>query len=58
MFANASGYLWTAAYINEIGDLVADILSDITSKQRLKLFIKIFIVKLMIVALEKQLTFY
>lgn len=26
MLANASGYLWTAAYVNETGDLAADIL--------------------------------
>lgn len=36
MLANASGYLWTAAYINETGDLAADILSDIASEQRAK----------------------
>lgn len=34
--ANASGYLWTAAYINETGDLPADILSDIAAEQRAK----------------------
>lgn len=36
MLTNASGYLWTAAYINETGDLAADILSDIASEQRAK----------------------
>lgn len=36
MLANASGYLWTAAYINETGDLAADLLSDIAAEQRAK----------------------
>lgn len=36
MLTNASGYLWTAAYVNETGDLAADILSDIASEQRAK----------------------
>lgn len=36
MLANASGYLFTAAYINETGDLAADILSDIAAEQRAK----------------------
>lgn len=36
MLSNASGYLWTAAYVNETGDLAADILSDIAAKQRAK----------------------
>lgn len=36
MLANASGYLWTAAYVNETGDLAADILSNIASEQRAK----------------------
>ncbi len=36
MLANASGYLWTAAYVNETGDAAADILSDIASEQRAK----------------------
>lgn len=36
MLANASGFLWTAAYVNETGDLAADILSDIASEQRAK----------------------
>lgn len=36
MLANASGYLWTAAYINETGDLAADILSNIAAEQRAK----------------------
>ena len=36
MLANASGYLWTAAYVNETGDLAADILSDIAAEQRAK----------------------
>lgn len=36
ILANASGYLWTAAYVNETGDLAADILSDIASEQRAK----------------------
>lgn len=33
---NASGQLWTAAYINETGDLAADILSNIAAEQRAK----------------------
>lgn len=36
MLANASGYLFTSAYINETGDLAADILSDIAAEQRAK----------------------
>jgi Mn-containing catalase len=36
MLANASGYLWTAAYINETGDLAADLLSNIAAEQRAK----------------------
>lgn len=36
MLSNASGQLWTAAYVNETGDLVADILSNITAEQRAK----------------------
>lgn len=36
MLANASGYLWTAAYVNETGDLAADLLSDIAGEQRAK----------------------
>ncbi len=36
MLSNASGYLWTAAYINETGDLAADILSNIAAEQRAK----------------------
>ena len=36
MLANASGYLWTAAYVNETGDAAADILSDIAAEQRAK----------------------
>lgn len=33
---NASGQFWTAAYVNETGDLAADILSDIAAEQRAK----------------------
>ncbi|HPF45167.1 MAG TPA: manganese catalase family protein [Syntrophomonadaceae bacterium] len=33
---NASGFPWTAAYIEETGDLAADILSDISAEQRAK----------------------
>ena len=33
---NASGQLWTAAYVNETGDLPADILSNIAAEQRAK----------------------
>ncbi len=33
---NASGYLWTAAYVNETGDLAADLLSNIAAEQRAK----------------------
>lgn len=36
MLANASGYLWTGAYIEETGDLAADILSNIAAEQRAK----------------------
>ncbi|MFB0919738.1 MAG: manganese catalase family protein [Oscillospiraceae bacterium] len=36
MLANASGYPFNAAYINETGDLAADILSDIAAEQRAK----------------------
>ncbi len=36
MLTNASGQLWTAAYVNETGDLVADILSNIAAEQRAK----------------------
>ena len=36
MLSNASGYLWTATYINETGDLAADILSNIAAEQRAK----------------------
>lgn len=34
--ANASGYLWTGAYIESTGDLAADILSDISAEERAK----------------------
>lgn len=36
LLANASGYLWTAAYVNETGDLAADLLSNIAAEQRAK----------------------
>jgi Mn-containing catalase len=36
VLSNASGYLWTAAYIEETGDLVADLLSNIAAEQRAK----------------------
>ncbi|MCI8645865.1 MAG: manganese catalase family protein [Firmicutes bacterium] len=36
MLTNASGYPWTAAYIDETGDLAADLLSDIAGEQRAK----------------------
>lgn len=36
MLANASGYPFNGAYINETGDLAADILSDIAAEQRAK----------------------
>lgn len=36
MLANASGYMWTAAYVNVTGDLAADILSNIAAEQRAK----------------------
>jgi len=36
MLANASGYPWTAAYVNETGDLAADLLSNIAAEQRAK----------------------
>ena len=36
ILANASGYLWTAAYVNETGDIAADLLSDIAAEQRAK----------------------
>lgn len=34
--SNSSGYPWTAAYVNETGDLAADLLSDIAAEQRAK----------------------
>jgi len=34
--ANASGYPWTAAYLNVTGDLAADLLSNIAGEQRAK----------------------
>ncbi len=36
MLANASGFLWTSAYVNETGDLAADLLSNIAAEQRAK----------------------
>lgn len=36
LLANASGYLWTAAYVNVTGDLAADLLSNIAAEQRAK----------------------
>lgn len=36
MLTNASGQLWTAAYVNVTGDLPADILSNIAAEQRAK----------------------
>jgi len=36
MLSNASGYLFTASYVNETGDLAADILSNIAAEQRAK----------------------
>ncbi|MFZ5352815.1 MAG: manganese catalase family protein [Bacillota bacterium] len=36
MLTNASGEFWTAAYVNETGDLAADILSNIAAEQRAK----------------------
>lgn len=33
---NASGYLWTAAYVNVTGDLPSDLLSNIAAEQRAK----------------------
>ena len=36
VLANASGYLWTAAYVNVTGDLPADLLSNIAAEQRAK----------------------
>jgi Mn-containing catalase len=33
---NASGVYWTAAYVNETGDLCADLLSNIAAEQRAK----------------------
>ncbi len=33
---NASGFPWTAAYVNETGDLAADLLSNIAAEQRAK----------------------
>lgn len=35
-YSNASGFPWTAAYIEVTGDLPADILSDIAAEQRAK----------------------
>lgn len=36
MLSNASGQLWTAAYVNETGDLAADLLSNTAAEQRAK----------------------
>lgn len=36
MLTNASGQLWTAAYIDVTGDLAADLLSNIAAEQRAK----------------------
>ena len=36
ILANASGYLWTGAYVNETGDIAADLLSNIAAEQRAK----------------------
>jgi len=36
MLCNASGFPWTAAYIEETGDLAADLLSNIAAEQRAK----------------------
>ena len=36
MLSNASGSLWTAAYVNETGDLAADLLTNIANEQRAK----------------------
>ena len=36
LLANSSGYLWTAAYVNETGDLAADLLTNIGNEQRAK----------------------
>lgn len=36
MLTNASGQLWTAAYVNVTGDLAADLLSNIAAEQRAK----------------------
>jgi len=36
MLADSSGYLWTAAYVNVTGDLVADLLADVAAEQRAK----------------------
>ncbi|MDO7786628.1 manganese catalase family protein [Desulforamulus aquiferis] len=36
MLVNASGFPWTAAYVNVTGDLAADILSNIAAEQRAK----------------------
>lgn len=36
LLANASGYLWSAAYVNVTGDLPADLLSNIAAEQRAK----------------------
>jgi Mn-containing catalase len=36
LLSNASGQLWTAAYVNQTGDLAADLLSNIAAEQRAK----------------------
>lgn len=36
MLTNASGQLWTAAYVDVTGDLAADLLSNIAAEQRAK----------------------
>jgi len=35
-YTNASGQVWTSAYVNATGDLAADLLSDIAAEQRAK----------------------
>jgi len=36
MYCNASGYHWTAAYINVTGDAAADLLTNVAAEQRAK----------------------
>jgi len=57
MLANASGYPFTGAYVNETGDLAADILSDIAAEQRAKVVYQYLYRQINDSVLKKRLTF-